>query len=39
MNVYYENEYDAAEDVFEYADAGTEAIAKKLGFCESRSMK
>lgn len=32
VNVYYENEESAAKDVFEYADSGTEAIAKKLGF-------
>ena len=32
VNVYYETEKDAAEDVFKYADLETEAIAQKLGF-------
>lgn len=34
VNVYYETEKDAAEDVFQYADAETERIAEKLGFSE-----
>lgn len=32
INVYYETEKDAAEDVFTYADAETASIAEKLGF-------
>jgi hypothetical protein len=32
VNVYYENEEAAAEDVFQYADSETAAIAQKLGF-------
>ena len=32
VNVYYETEKDAAEDVFQYADAETEDSAEKLGF-------
>ena len=34
INVYYEKEEAAAKDVFAFADANTEAIAKKLGFVE-----
>ena len=34
INVYYETEQVAAEDVFAYADAETEAVAKALGFEE-----
>lgn len=32
LNVYYETEKDAAQDVFELADAKAEEITKKLGF-------
>lgn len=32
INVYYEKEKDAAEDVFTYADDKTAALAEKLGF-------
>lgn len=32
VNVYYEKEQSAAEDVFQYADSETESIAQKLGF-------
>ena len=32
VNVYYEDEVEAAKDVFEYADSKTGDIAKKLGF-------
>ena len=32
IDVYYETEKEAAEDVFQYADAETESLARKLGF-------
>lgn len=38
VNVYYETEKDAAEDVFQYVDAKTEEIAKKLGFSEKQNV-
>lgn len=38
VNVYYEDEENAAEDVFNYADAETEAIARKLGFSEKQDV-
>lgn len=39
VNVYYETEKEAAEDVFQYADSQTEAIAKRLGFDEKQDVK
>lgn len=38
INVYYETEKDAAEDVFAYADAKTASIAKQLGFSEKQTV-
>lgn len=38
INVYYETEKDAAEDVFTYADAETHSIAAKLGFLEKQNI-
>lgn len=38
VNVYYETEKDAAEDVFQYADAETEDIAEKLGFDKKQNI-
>lgn len=38
VNVYYENEESAAKDVFEYADAETERIARKLGFSAKQNV-
>lgn len=38
VNVYYEQEEKAAEDVFQYADSQTEDIAKKLGFHEKQNV-
>lgn len=38
LNVYYETEKDAAEDVFAYADAKTASIAEKLGFYEKQTV-
>lgn len=38
LNVYYETEKSAAEDVFELADSETEWIAKKLGFAEKQNV-
>lgn len=38
INVYYETEKDAAEDVFAYADAETGSIAEKLGFSEKQNV-
>lgn len=38
VNVYYEKEKDAAIDTFNYADAETEYIAKKLGFREKENV-
>lgn len=38
VNVYYETEKEAAEDVFQYADSETEEIAKKLGFEEKQNV-
>ncbi len=38
INVYYENEIEAAKDVFSYADSETEAIAEKLGFKEKQNI-
>ncbi len=38
VNVYYETEKDAAEDVFQYADVETEYIAEKLGFGEKQDV-
>lgn len=39
IDVYYENEYSAAKDVFEYADSGTEPIAQKLGIDEKQNVR
>lgn len=38
VNVYYETERDAAEDVFAYADKETALVAKKLGFSEKQNV-
>lgn len=38
VNVYYENEKDAAEDVFEFADSETKEIADRLGFEEKQNI-
>lgn len=38
INVYYETEKDAAEDVFAYANAETAFIAEKLGFSEKQNV-
>lgn len=38
VNVYYESEKAAAEDVFQYADAETEEIAKRLGFEQKQNV-
>ena len=38
VNVYYETEKGAAEDVFQYADTETEEIAEKLGFNEKENV-
>lgn len=38
VNVYYEGEKEAAEDVFQYAESETEQIAKKLGFTEKQDV-
>lgn len=38
VNVYYETEEAAAQDVFQYADGATEDIAKKLGFNEKQDI-
>lgn len=38
VNVYYEIEKEAAEDVFRYADSETEFVAKKLGFKEKQNV-
>ena len=38
INVYYETEKDAAEDVFTYANAETAFIAEKLGFSEKQNV-
>lgn len=38
INVYYETEQDAAQDVFAYADAETASIAERLGFGEKQSV-
>lgn len=38
VNVYYETEKDAAEDVFQYADAETEDIVEKLGFDKKQNI-
>lgn len=38
VNVYYETEKAAAEDVFAYADAETASIAEKLGFNEKQDV-
>lgn len=38
VNVYYESEKDAAEDVFELADSEAEEIAIKLGFSEKQDI-
>lgn len=39
VDLYYETEKEAAEDVFQYADSQTEFIAKKLGFGEKQDVK
>lgn len=39
VDLYYETEKEAAEDVFQYADSQTEFIAKKLGFSEKQDVK
>lgn len=38
VNVFYEQEKDAAEDVFQYADSQIKAIAGKLGFEEKQDV-
>lgn len=38
INVYYETEKDAAEDVFTYADRETVFLAEKLGFDEKQDV-
>lgn len=38
VNVYYETEKEAAEDVFQYADIETEEIARKLGLDEKQNV-
>ncbi|MDE5803847.1 MAG: hypothetical protein K2I22_13145 [Lachnospiraceae bacterium] len=38
INVYYETEKDAAEDVFAYANTETASIAEKLGFSEKQNV-
>lgn len=38
VNVYYETEKDAAEDVFQYADTETKDIAEKLGFDKKQNI-
>lgn len=38
VNLYYEKEKKAAEDVFKLADEKTEAIARKLGFSEKQNV-
>ena len=38
INVYYETETDAAEDVFAYANTETALIAEKLGFSEKQNV-
>lgn len=38
INVYYETEQVAAEDVFLYADAATASVAEKLGFTEKQEV-
>lgn len=38
VNVYYETEKDAAEDVFAYTNAETAFIAEKLGFKEKQNI-
>lgn len=38
INVYYETEKDAAEDVFLYADVQTAFVAEKLGFSEKQNV-
>lgn len=38
INVYYETEEAAAEDVFSYADAQVEDIARRLGFTEKQDV-
>lgn len=37
VNVYYETEKDAAEDVFQYADTETKYIAEKLGLTKNKT--
>ena len=39
VDVYYETEKEAAEDVFQYADSQTEVIANKLGFTKKQDVK
>lgn len=39
IDVYYENESAAAEDVFEYADKSVASIAQKLGFDEKQNVR
>ena len=39
VDVYYQTEKEAAEDVFQYADSQTEAIANKLGFDGKQDVK
>lgn len=38
INVYYEKEKEAAEDVFQYANSETQYIAQKLGFSEKQNV-
>lgn len=38
IDVYYESEKEAAEDVFQYADSHTEAVANRLGFREKQDV-
>lgn len=39
VDVYYEKEKGAAEDVFQYADFHTETVANKLGFRKKQDVK
>lgn len=39
VDVYYETEKAAAQDIFQYADSETKALANKLGFREKQDVK
>lgn len=39
VDVYYEAEKEAAQDVFQYADSETKTVAGKLGFLEKQDVK